>query len=834
MPFLQKIFSTHLAFRSICIIVIFSILAGCNLNFSNEPSPTPTFAIPGTPQPTSTPPPVKAEVTFEVTVPKMSARPAIDIDLLDEVTGLALNVTRFKLQAIDDTHFSLKLPLTLGSVIKYRYTREGKLPAIEYTPANQQVRYRLYHVDGPGMVQDVVGAWNDLPFQGPTGRISGKVVNAATNLPVPNLLVAAGGMQALTTSDGSYLLEGLQPGTHNLVAYALDGAYQVYQQGAMVKAEATTPAPLALTPAPVVKVTFNLTVPPEVLGVPVRLAGNLYQLGNTFADLRAGISTLAIRMPVMAPVSERKYTLTLSLPAGTDLEYKYTLGDGFWNAEQTHDGSFNLRQLIVPNRDVVLDEVVETWKAGNSAPITFEVRTPTNTPPTDSISIQLNPYGWTEPLPMWSVGKNHWLYILYGPFNMLTKMAYRYCRNDQCGSADESKTAGPNPGGWPVSTSMLPQSFQDDIFSWAWWQPIDTPTTVVSADIKPRGPSFVAGFEFQASYHPSWQPRYLSAMQNLKNIGANWIFMTPTWTYTRNNPPIIEPVTGINALWPDLLETSSQSRALGLNLAFFPQPVFTLPITRWWQTADRTFPWWQIWFERYRQFAIHYSDLATQAGAKMFILGGDWLLPALPSGNLADGTPSGVPADAETRWRALIKDLRGHYKGSIYWALSSTEGIKSPPIFLDAMDGVYLILSTGVANSTNPTEKNLETDFAQFLDGNIHTLQASLKKPLILAPEYTSTEGSAGACSPSPSGGCLTADQFDQPNPDIKNVGLDFQAQVDIYNALMVVVNQRDWINGVVPRRYYPPVALQDKSASLHGKPAFDVLWYWFPKLLSP
>jgi hypothetical protein len=31
-------------------------------------------------------------------------------------------------------------------------------------------------------------------------------------------------------------------------------------------------------------------------------------------------------------------------------------------------------------------------------------------------------------------------------------------------------------------------------------------------------------------------------------------------------------------------------------------------------------------------------------------------------------------------------------------------------------------------------------------------------------------------------------------------------------------------------RGYY---ALQDKSASVHGKPAADILWYWFPRLLG-
>jgi hypothetical protein len=56
---------------------------------------------------------------------------------------------------------------------------------------------------------------------------------------------------------------------------------------------------------------------------------------------------------------------------------------------------------------------------------------------------------------------------------------------------------------------------------------------------------------------------------------------------------------------------------------------------------------------------------------------------------------------------------------------------------------------------------------------------------------------------------------------------------VDIYDALFNAVNARAWVSGLVSRGYFQPVALQDKSASIHGKPAADLLWYWFPRLLG-
>jgi hypothetical protein len=62
-------------------------------------------------------------------------------------------------------------------------------------------------------------------------------------------------------------------------------------------------------------------------------------------------------------------------------------------------------------------------------------------------------------------------------------------------------------------------------------------------------------------------------------------------------------------------------------------------------------------------------------------------------------------------------------------------------------------------------------------------------------------------------------------------VSLNLQLQADLYEAVLTAVNGRPWISGVVSRGYYPPAALRDKSASVHGKPAADILWYWYPRL---
>jgi hypothetical protein len=52
-----------------------------------------------------------------------------------------------------------------------------------------------------------------------------------------------------------------------------------------------------------------------------------------------------------------------------------------------------------------------------------------------------------------------------------------------------------------------------------------------------------------------------------------------------------------------------------------------------------------------------------------------------------------------------------------------------------------------------------------------------------------------------------------------------------MYEAVLNALNSRPYVGGVISRGFYPPTLLQDKSASVHGKPAADLLWYWFPRL---
>jgi len=815
----------------------FALFDPSKINFGNS------TATPGPVIATNTPYPA-AQTTFVVTLPEaLPAGETVSILVLDEATGLSLNASQYQLTARDTLTYTGTLPLPYNSVVKYRYIRTSAGGvAVEDTTFGTAIRYRLHNVAGPGEIHDIVADWSDKAFARPTGSILGQVYNADTGSPLVNILVTAGGVQRITDSMGRFELTGLPTGTHQLTAYSMDGLYQPFEQGAVVMENTATPVDLRIQPTHLVNVTFITTVPQDTIpGVPVRIAGNILQLGNTFADLQGGMSVTADRMPIMNLQADGRYAITLGLPVGTHIQYKYTLGDGYWNAERKGNGGWVLRDLIVPGQDITLQDSIETWSASTeSGSVLFEASIPAVTPPGDIIYIQFHTYGWTEPIPMWPLGNNRWAYKLYGPLNFLGSFAYRYCRNGQCGSADDNQTVGVSPTGRQVNTSILGQDIQDVIGSWKWYENPETFALVGSA-ITPRDPGFVAGVEYQPAFHPNFSYFAPQAFANTKAIGSNFAVLTPNWTMSSVSPLQFATQPGSDPLWIDTAIMVSEARGVGLNVALFPTPHFPPSAdtsisasAQFWQNAPKDAAWWQTFFTRYRAFLVNYADLAAQSGAQSIILGGEWITPALPGGLMPDGSSSNVPADADAQWRAIIQDLRTHFKGQIFWALPYEKSSFTNPVnFIRDVDGIYLLWSVPLAPSPTATKADFASEAGRLLDTEVAPFASLMGKPIILAVSYPSAAGVQSGCIANGAGGCLDFNALSRPNADLTAVSINLQTQADIYEAMLTAVNARSWISGFISRGYYMPVTLQDKSTSVHGKPAADVLWYWYPRLLG-
>ena len=786
---------------------------------------------------------VMVEVTFYVQIPLNTPEgELIYLSTLDEVTGLGVNANAHPMEpavgeAKLDQGLIYKTTLTVpqNSVIKYRYTRQNQYAIIEHTQIDEQVRYRIAQVDNPLEIQDVVSKWSDTAYYwSEPGRISGTIIDENTGNPVPGMLVAGGGVQTFTTSSGKYILQGLPPGIHNVVVYAPDGSFHLVQQGAEVASQANTEANLTVKKRDFVDVTFLVNVP---IGTPensLHLVGNLYQLGNTFGNLPGGMNTTPSRMPKLAFAGGTRYGIILSLPVGAEIRYKYTLGDGFWNAEHNTEVGFPIRRLIVPDHPIQLSDEVVTWKSGTKNSITFDLWTPENTPPGEEIYIQFNPYGWTTPLPMTELAPNHWVFILSSPFDIISNLSYRYCREGECGIADDTATQGEYPEGRSVIPSADPQYIADTVESWVWLES-DPPTTSTSQPIiQPHGEDFLAGVELMPGSKAASYVQISSIIPSISRLNASWIVFTPTWSFTHQSPPVIEPDPNRDPLWYDLTSMAGIASSQNLKVAFFPQPHFPESAEDWWETAPLDFSWWNSWFDQYQSFAVHFAEAAESQGVETLVLGGDWLTPALPGGKLANGDPSGVPADSEIRWHSILEEVDSHFSGTIAWSMALPAQDNKPSYF-EYIDQVYLNWIPNLQTDISQDQEDLTDRAINSLDGEVFRFWSTWLKPddtlLILRIAYPSVSEWKSNCHTEEDESCLTMDDFSNPTPNLPAMSLSLSDQEKAYSALLSTANSKSWVSGIISRGYYAPAVLHDKSISIHGKPAENILQAWFSEI---
>jgi hypothetical protein len=397
----------------------------------------------------------RAEVQFNASVPIGTIdQGGLFLEILDEVTGLGLNPTRYQMQSVDQMNYLIRLPLTIGFSVKYRYVKGGNLPSIEYDSTLKQVRYRMAIVNKPMTINDQIAGWQSYPFQGQTGILQGFVFNEINSEPVSNAMIIIAGLRTFTGADGAYKIENIPVGEQNLTAYHINGLFLPFQQRALIAVNAVTPANFGMSPAKMVNITFKVSPPLENLaGAPIRIFGDLYSLGNTFNDLQGGTSSSVANGILLNYQDDGFYTASVSLPAGHPLEYKYSLGDGFWNAEYSSDNNWRIRKIIIPTKDSVINDVISTWKNSNDNAITFKITVPSNTPQNDSLSLQLNPFVWMEPIPMWALGNNQWMYVLYSPADFIKNAYYRFILNSQNGTKSDIVSADPSSPGMKIDYS---------------------------------------------------------------------------------------------------------------------------------------------------------------------------------------------------------------------------------------------------------------------------------------------------------------------------------------------------------------------------------------------
>jgi hypothetical protein len=475
--------------------------------------------------------------------------------------------------------------------------------------------------------------------------------------------------------------------------------------------------------------------------------------------------------------------------------------------------------------DTLVDDTITRSRPAGVPSLTFEALTPTSTPSTDSLTLQLHTTLWHPPVPMWRIGANDWRFVLYNHGNFSGSVFYRYCRNFARGTADDAATAGNGATGRFFGRALFDQNLRDNITDWHW---LDGPSG--GAGVLPPinvHQNFTAGFDQADDWQPNAIPFYAQAFDATHADGAGWVNFTRLASAQMQPAPNYADDPALAALAPDWASIVSTAHNVGLRVSLHPVTCHYTPYGAcdYWNGVNFGGGFWDSWFAAYQRYLLTEATLARNSAADQLVIGDFKLRPSFP------GEPE-APPDAEARWRALIAKVRGVYGGPpAFELLMGTAVWTSPPPFLDAIDVIRVWCWTPLSNNNRPGIAGMTTAAGVLLDGQLLPVQRRFNKPLHLSVAYLAADGSVSQCLRRPDGQCYSFEDFAPGAPDVATYPLDLAEQGDIYQALPTAVNDRAWVSGVFSYGHNPVAILHDKSLSVRGKPAEGVLAAWHPKL---
>jgi hypothetical protein len=209
---------------------------------------------------------------------------------------------------------------------------------------------------------------------------------------------------------------------------------------------------------------------------------------------------------------------------------------------------------------------------------------------------------------------------------------------------------------------------------------------------------------------------------------------------------------------------------------------------------------WDLWWDRYRAFALHYAELAEANAIPLYCIGTELRSTVLM---------------APDRWRDLIREVRGVYGGALTYSANWYREFQEVP-FWDDLDYIGIQAYFPLTSDEGP-EAGLDALVAGWAGhvADIEQVQRRCGKPVILTEiGYRSTRDAAV-----------------EPWQWRSEVGLDNALQARCYEAMFRSFWDRPWFAGLYVWKWFPDDRVSRRRGlgfTPQGKPAERVLRAWY------
>lgn len=296
----------------------------------------------------------------------------------------------------------------------------------------------------------------------------------------------------------------------------------------------------------------------------------------------------------------------------------------------------------------------------------------------------------------------------------------------------------------------------------------------------------------------------VKAMEELVPLGVEWVGLVATWYQEQYNSTKIYSLKEKTPSDESLIFAIRKLHELKFKLMLKPHLDLVEGNGKWRGDIGFDNPGdWQVWFDSYTAFILHYADIAAKENVELFCIGTE----------LTNAT-----INQPEQWRDLIKKIREVYKGQLTYAANWNNEFDQL-VFWDALDYAGIDPYFPLVCSLRPKTEELKSAWEDWIK-QIESWQQKINKPVIFAEiSYKSS-----------------TDATDEPWQHTPVGELDLELQVNCYQALLESFWDRPWFYGLYwwywgtnPKMGGP----LNRGFTPQNKPAQEVIKEWYSKPIS-
>ncbi|WEK54742.1 MAG: glycosyl hydrolase family 53 [Candidatus Cohnella colombiensis] len=300
------------------------------------------------------------------------------------------------------------------------------------------------------------------------------------------------------------------------------------------------------------------------------------------------------------------------------------------------------------------------------------------------------------------------------------------------------------------------------------------------------------------------QPYALESLIRLKETGSEWIALS---FYTYQNTTFSTEIVfdyGHTMTDRDIEHAVRQAKELGLKVCL--KPVVNSRDGIWrahigFPNEIGSEPYWEAWFKSYRNFLLHYAELAEELDCEMFCIGCEMVL-----------------TESKTEyWRELIAEVRAIYSGPLIY--NANHGSEEGVDWFDEVDLIGTSAYYPVASKPGDSVEAMVSKWQPVKERFARLHEKFGKKILFMEIGCRSAKG----CAMMPWDFTHTELPFDEDE------------QANFYSSVIEAFWDEPWFSGFFwwdwSTKLYPlESAHEDRGFDIYGKKAEHIVKQWYAK----